>query len=1103
MSDRLTPLPIDLLLKRILTEYEQRGSIFGIYAPLFFHASPDDVFRMERYSTLLETPVGVAAGPHSQLSQNIVAAWLCGARYIELKTVQTLDELDVAKPCIDMEDEGYNCEWSQELKLRQSHEEYLNAWIILHILRHKFSMDSGKGPGFIFNMSAGYDLAGIRNENMQEYFDLMEDSSHQLNEKLELLKPVYPDIDRIAIPPQISNSLTISTMHGCPSDEIEKIGRYFLEERRYHTTLKLNPTLLGVERVRDILNKQLGYQQVEVPDAAFEHDLKWEDALNIIGNLQASAAAQGLQFGLKLTNTLEVENRKSVFPESENMAYLSGRPLHPISINLGDRLQSEFHGALDISFSAGIDAFNIADVLACNFKPVTTCSDLLKPGGYTRLGQYLTGITEAVASTGAHSLEDYILKLNGSDADVQGAGMSNLTAYAESVCADPHYHARVDAFENIKTARSLGSFDCISAPCTGHCATDQEIPRYMYYTAIGEFEKAAEVVRRTNPFPGVTGYVCDHLCQLKCTRNNIDNTLLIREIKRFIVEQTKMSNRVSAETSPTSSAAIIGAGPSGLSCAYFLAVSGFNVTVYEAKESPGGMVSGSIPEFRLPGGVTSRDISSIEALGVTLHYGGRIDSERLKTLKSEYDYLYLSVGAALNKKLKIPGEDLPGVMDPIRFLSAVKSGNRITPGRRIGVIGGGNTAIDAARTALRLAGEGGEVTLLYRRTRLEMPAEWDEVEDALKEGIRLIQLVAPEKIELSDEGALRLTCAAMELSGERDAGGRRMIRKSSLPGSSFEFDTIIPAIGQDVEAGLLEDSDELVIPVTQNSGGGRIFFGGDAYRGASSVVNAVGDGKKAAEQILLRAGKSSHRIHRHKLELKDDEYQQKLARCEYGPAVEDFVRHEPVDFNLISRTMTPDEAQKEAARCLYCDEVCNICVSVCPNLANLGYQTEPAEYRIQSVTHTADQVKIVTEETFRLAQTRQVLNIGDFCNECGDCTTFCPTSGRPFADKPKIYLSEGAFETEQGGYFFDGESLHFLENDLRTSLTPSDDGIHYHSPEMRAILDPGDLAIRNAALNDECEQADTRRAVQMAILLKNAEQIWMSQRAAIDENKKK
>ena len=280
-TDRFTPLDAATLLRWMQHDLPNK-QLFGIDRELFFMPKPDDPFRMERYGKVLETPLGVAAGPHTQLAQNILSAWLCGARYIELKTVQVLDELNVAKPCIDMADEGYNCEWSQELKLDQSFEEYLKAFVLLYVLRDMLNLpvetEPGKGPGFIFNMSAGYNLEGIKSPALQRFLDRMENAEEDVKRIKAGLAPLYPAIEKMPIPARLSDNLTVSTMHGCPPDEVESIGRYFITERKYNTAIKLNPTLLGPERLRDILNTQLGYD-VCVPDEAFGHDLKYNDGV--------------------------------------------------------------------------------------------------------------------------------------------------------------------------------------------------------------------------------------------------------------------------------------------------------------------------------------------------------------------------------------------------------------------------------------------------------------------------------------------------------------------------------------------------------------------------------------------------------------------------------------------------------------------------------------------------------------------------------------------------------------------------------------------------------------------------------------------------------
>jgi putative selenate reductase len=275
----------------------------------------------------------------------------------------------------------------------------------------------------------------------------------------------------------------------------------------------------------------LGFD-VEVPDIAFEHDLKYAAGLALIKSLRSSARKAGVEFNLKLTNTLETTNRDQNLPENEQMVYMSGRALHPISIELARRLQNEFNGQLDISFCAGTDCFNVADILACNMRPVTVCSDILKPGGYGRLGQYLEEIANRFAEAGADSIAMFITT-RAQTKDVARAGLENLQTYAAAVVADKIYQKSNFPYESIKTPRELTAFDCVKAPCVSTCPASQDIPGYMYYTARGNYQKAMDVILETNPFPNMQGMVCDHLCQYKCTRMNYDSPLLIREIKRF------------------------------------------------------------------------------------------------------------------------------------------------------------------------------------------------------------------------------------------------------------------------------------------------------------------------------------------------------------------------------------------------------------------------------------------------------------------------------------------------------------------------------------------------------------------------------------------
>ena len=479
MSKEFSRISIEHLCSWILKDYDESQQIFGIHKDLFFTPRESDLFTMNRFGQFLETPIGVAAGPHTQMAQNLIAAWLCGSRYLELKTVQTLDELNVSKPCIDIQDEGYNCEWSQELRLDDSFDEYLNAWIMIHLLRHKFGWKNTRGRGFLFNMSVGYNLEGILKSNVQTFLARMNDCSDVLKEKLAAIRKFYPLIDEVEIPAQLSDNITLSTMHGCPPDEIEKIAMYLVKERGYHTIIKMNPTLLGAGHLRHILNEQLGFE-TNVPDEAFGHDLKYPDGVQIIKNMRAAAAEKGVKFGLKLTNTLESVNHKTIFPPNEKMMYMSGRALHPISVNVAAKLQNEFDGMLDISFSAGADCFNLPQIIAAGIKPVTVCSDVLKPGGYGRQLQYLQDLDQAMRDERAANIDEFVLNFaDCSCKKVHKAALISLRRYAGAVVNNPAYHKDSKTGESVKTARKLTAYDCVQAPCIHTCPAGQDTPSYM------------------------------------------------------------------------------------------------------------------------------------------------------------------------------------------------------------------------------------------------------------------------------------------------------------------------------------------------------------------------------------------------------------------------------------------------------------------------------------------------------------------------------------------------------------------------------------------------------------------------------------------------
>ena len=1086
-TDRFTPLDAATLLRWMQHDLPNK-QLFGIDRELFFMPKPDDPFRMERYGKVLETPLGVAAGPHTQLAQNILSAWLCGARYIELKTVQVLDELNVAKPCIDMADEGYNCEWSQELKLDQSFEEYLKAFVLLYVLRDMLNLpveaEPGKGPGFIFNMSAGYNLEGIKSPAVQRFLDRMENAEEDVKRIKAGLAPLYPAIEKMPIPARLSDNLTVSTMHGCPPDEVESIGRYFITERKYNTAIKLNPTLLGPERLRDILNTQLGYD-VCVPDEAFGHDLKYNDGVAIIRNLAAAAETAGVTFGLKLTNTLETANEKQNLPRSEGMVYMSGRSLHPISINLAERLQREFDGKLDIAFSAGVDTFNVADTLACGLRPITMSSDILKPGGYGRLHQYLDTLRAEMRKAGAHTIAEW----EKSRSPIAGnPGFANLVSYAAAVLGKhSRYHKERFPYVSVKTERPLPRFDCAAAPCMSGCPAEQDIPRYLDAVARGDFELAWRVITATNPFPNVQGMACNHQCQSRCTRINYDKPLMIREVKRFVAE--KMAEAASGVPAAQTGkrAAVIGAGPAGLSCARFLAAQGVEVHLYEEKPVLGGMAGDAIPAFRLTGDSLRRDIDAILKLGVRLHKDTPVDAALFDTLAEENDAVYIAVGAQESLPLGIPGEDAAGVLDQLSFLSAVRRCEPTGIGSHAVVIGAGNSAMDCARAARRLVGENGSVTIAYRRTRKEMPADIEEIEAALDEGVRIVELCAPEEV-LADGGRVSgLRCRRMRLVPDPDGGRPRPVPTDET--FTLGADTLIVSIGQRVKAGFLPDAMTLKAdPHTSQTSLPNVFAGGDAVRGAATLINAVADGRHAAETILARLGLSA----RAATATPSDERRPDLdglrirqATRVMGPALPERSPEDRLDFDPAIRTLTEEEAMDESRRCLQCDLVCNVCTTVCPNRANVALLSLPMPHPVQVAVRDGDGVRVETLSNRRLEQSYQIVNIADACNECGNCATFCPSAGAPYRDKRRIHLSRESFDNAPDGYRLASPSrLEGKRGGKAFSLAAEKDGFVFESDALIAHLDGGTLCATKVTLNGDVNEAALSGAVEAATLFR-------------------
>lgn len=542
---------------------------------------------------------------------------------------------------------------------------------------------------------------------------------------------------------------------------------------------------------------------------------------------------------------------------------------------------------------------------------------------------------------------------------------------------------------------------CIQAkrklpPCCGACPAHVNVQGYVSLIQKGKFKEAVELIRKDMPFPAICGRVCFSPCEDACARVNLDQAVAIRALKRLVADIEREQGRVKPEPIPktrTEKVAIIGAGPAGLTAAYELAKLGYPVTVFERMPEPGGMMRYCIPEFRLEKFVVANEIAYIKDIGVEIKTGIEFGKNiTLESLRGEgYKAVFIAIGTQLSRKMNVPGEDLEGVIHVLEFLRAVLLGQHVEVGERVAVIGGGNSAIDAARTAKRLGAK--EVMILYRRTRNEMPALPHEVEAAEREGIKLHFLVAPKRI-IGENGKVKaIECLRMRL-GEPDASRRRRPIPISFSEHQYEVDSVIPAISQIPEKSsvptelLDEKTREALIPVdsiTMETKIPGVLAGGDITTGPASIIQAVGAGKQAAVSIHRYLNGQDLRAGREEVEeatwVKDWKSLKKKPRRYEAP-----IEKPRLSFEEATRFLeeTKRKAMFEAFRCLSCgpcseclakidlcegdkavvDENrctgCNICAIVCP---------------FGAIEKNEEEVAQVNEE---------------LCKGCGICAARCP-----------------------------------------------------------------------------------------------------------------
>ena len=938
MSEKMYPIPFKSLMNWIVTEYAREGEIFGVHTPYYASGKTLPIF-----SERIETPFGPAAGPNSQLAQNIIAAYFAGARFFEVKTVQKMDGAELAacvpRPCILAADEGYNQEWSTELEIPQARDEYIKAWCALKILSKVYGL--GDPNGFVFNMSVGYDLDGIKGEKVNTYIDNMMDASEtkQFKECLAVLTELFPaEKDFIAsISPRVSRSVTVSTLHGCPPQEIERIASYLLTEKGLHTFVKCNPTILGYKTARTILDS-MGYDYIVFDEHHFNEDLQWVDAVPMFERLQALADSKGLEFGLKLSNTFPVDTTRNELPGTE--MYMSGRSLFPLTIEMCNRISRQFNGKMRISFAGGAEFFNCDKLFSAGIWPITVATTILKPGGYNRLHQ----MVEKVEALPYRAF--------------CGTDTSAISDMSTASHSDFHHLKPIKPVASRKSEEIVPWIDCFTAPCKGGCPIHQDIPEYMELCRKGLYGPALKLITEKNALPFITGTICAHRCQNKCSRNFYEESVQIRDTKLIVAQHgygALMADIKLPEKVAGKKAAIIGGGPTGIAAAYFLGRAGIETTIFEREEKLGGVPRYVIPAFRISDEAIDKDIALMEHYGVEVKCGAPAPSvEDLKKLG--YTHILIATGAWQAGKLDIPG-NVKGV---IGWMKEMKTQVKPCLTGHVVVVGAGNTAMDAARVAKRMGAESS--TIVYRRTKKEMPADEHELKLAIDEGVAMVELAAPVAQE---NGKLKLE--KMKL-GEPDASGRR---SPVATGEFFEIpcDLVISAVGEKVDAKLMADNGiemERKGPAFKTNVE-NVWCAGDAHRGPATVVEGIADAAAFAEAVIGKA---------HTYEIPETAYPSKVQAI--------------VKKGILKMAK---DACCEGSRCLDCSTVCENCADSCPNRANVVIKLSDGRH--------------------------QILHIDKMCNECGNCTQFCPYASEPCRDKFTLFQTkEDMDDSKNAGVLF-------------------------------------------------------------------------------------
>ncbi len=887
MGEIIRPLSFEKLMGMLLEEYRAEGSIFGVKD--FYKAGRS---RLPIFGMRIENPVGPSAGPVTQTAQGIIAAYLSGARFFELKTVCPEAEAG-QKPSVSIGDRTFSSEHPSELSIGEAFGEYVKAWYAIKLISTAFEL--GVPEGFVFNMSVGGCLEDLKSEKMNSFIEGLKSAEYtEVWRECENWARAHMDeLDGIDgtylsdISPRVCSSVVFAPKEGLSAAEIEEAASYLIEEKRLHTFVRLSPDLLGYYSIRGILDIN-GYEDIEISKERMEKGALYDELKPVFNRLQSKADARRLEFGVKVSDGLNIESAKET-PVKEGK--LTGRALFPIAFSLAEKIANDFGGGLRICFAGGADYYTASKLFNAGIWPITVVSDIIRPGGLRRFKQMAEDVSKC----------DY--------AQFSGILTSDLPDIEKELYESGRYKNR-DIAPARKAEGPIPHIGCTKAQCRAVCPLGADIPLIQRLIKNGKILEALRVITQRNPMPFTVESLCSHPCMDSCSRRFYEGALDIKG-ENYKAAKNACFDLLD-ETEPKSGAgmkiAVIGCGPAGLSSACFLARQGAKVTIFDKEYRPGGAVTKYIPKFRVSDSDLEWDATLIQMLGIEMELGVEVTS--LKELREQgFEKIILAIGAGKERHLKFAFGKSISALD---FLSDYRKNPESTEETVMGnvvIIGGGHTAVAAARCAKKLTSVD-RVTIIFDRPAREMTASMDEIVALKKEGIFVRDNLIPSGVRSG-----QLLCHVSTLGEPDEKTGIRPVvdtgEKDKLPA-----DVAINAIGEEVDSTLFDEIDSATYLV------GSANFGK-----TEEIAKVIADSQRLCK---------------------------KIANAHYDKYLPDNENEDHSFLEKRGKLCADCKKCSEGERCLECDSVCGFCAEVCPNRANKIIKLSDGSLQIVHINEFCD-----------------------------------------------------------------------------------------------------------------------------------------------------